>query len=99
MPGIKNQQSLNFSMQEVVNKKIIKWLDTGVVYQISNSKWVSSIQCVLKKGAITMVPNKKNVLILIQTVLGQCVHIDYKKLSSWNEKNYFLMSFMDQMLD
>ncbi|XP_060182344.1 uncharacterized protein LOC132612010 [Lycium barbarum] len=38
-------------MQEVVKKEIIKWLDTGVVYPITDSKLVSPVQCVPKKRA------------------------------------------------
>ncbi|XP_060190585.1 uncharacterized protein LOC132619821 [Lycium barbarum] len=35
-----------------------------------NSKWVSPVQCVPKKGGITVVPNAKNELILTWTVTG-----------------------------
>lgn len=36
-PCIEHQQSLNPPMQEVVKKYIIKWLDDGVVYPISDN--------------------------------------------------------------
>ncbi|XP_070005935.1 uncharacterized protein [Nicotiana sylvestris] len=36
-PSVKHQRRLNEAMQEVVNKEIIKWLDAGVVYPISDS--------------------------------------------------------------
>ena len=50
-------------MQEVVKKKIIKWFDTGVIYPIDNSSWVCwsdicPVQCVPKKGGMTVVPNE-----------------------------------------
>lgn len=38
VPTIEHQHSMNPPMQEVVKKKIIKWLDAGVVYPISDSK-------------------------------------------------------------
>lgn len=50
-------------MQEVVKNEIIKWLDAGVVYPISNSHYVSSVQCVTKKGGMTVVANAKNKLV------------------------------------
>lgn len=56
-------------MQEVVKKEIIKWLDTGVVYPIADSKQVSPVQCVPNKGGITAMPNKKNELVLIRPVI------------------------------
>ncbi|XP_070029698.1 uncharacterized protein [Nicotiana sylvestris] len=36
-PSIKHQSRLNEAMQEVVKKEVIKWLDAGVVYPISDS--------------------------------------------------------------
>ena len=47
-------------MKEVVKKEIIKWLNAGIFYPISDSSWVSSVQCVLKKGGVTVVANEKN---------------------------------------
>lgn len=54
-------------MQEVVKKKIIKWLDVGVIYPIADSKWLSSVQCILKKGGITVVPNRKSRACIYET--------------------------------
>ncbi|XP_070010324.1 uncharacterized protein [Nicotiana sylvestris] len=50
-PSVEHQRRLNPSVQEVVKKEIIKWLDAGVVYPISDSLWVSPVQCVPKKVA------------------------------------------------
>ncbi|XP_070032946.1 uncharacterized protein [Nicotiana tomentosiformis] len=49
-PSVEHQRSLNEAMQEIVKKEIIKWLDAGVVYPISDSSWTSPVQYVLKKG-------------------------------------------------
>lgn len=83
----------------VVNKEIIKCLDDGFVYSIAISKFVSSVQCVLKKGGINMVSNSKNGLIPMCPVIGWRVCMDYRKLNAWTEKERFLTSFMDQKLD
>jgi hypothetical protein len=40
------QRRLNLAMQEVVRVEVIKLLDAGVIYPISDSKWVSSIHVV-----------------------------------------------------
>lgn len=63
IPIIEHQCRLNLLIQEVLKKEIIKWLDTGVVYPITNIKWVNPVQCMPKKGGITMVLNDKNVLV------------------------------------
>ncbi|XP_070054096.1 uncharacterized protein [Nicotiana tomentosiformis] len=40
-PSIEHQRRLNEATQDVVKKEIIKWLDAGVVYPISDSSWTS----------------------------------------------------------
>nr|GEV02194.1 reverse transcriptase domain-containing protein [Tanacetum cinerariifolium] len=48
-PVFQKQRRLNRNMQEVVKKEIVKLLDTGIIYPIPDSPWVSPIQCVPKK--------------------------------------------------
>ena len=36
-PSLEHQRRLNEAMQEVVKKEVIKWLDAGVLYPISDS--------------------------------------------------------------
>ena len=57
-------------MQEVVKKEIIKWLDAGVIYPIADSSLVCPVQCVPKKGGMTVVPNEKNDLVSMSSVTG-----------------------------
>ncbi|KAK9018306.1 hypothetical protein V6N11_001284 [Hibiscus sabdariffa] len=58
--SVEPQRRLNPAMKKVVMNEIIKWLDAGVIYPISDSSWVSPVQCVLKKGGITVVTNEEN---------------------------------------
>ncbi|XP_073025235.1 uncharacterized protein [Primulina eburnea] len=64
------QRRLNPAMQEVVKKEVIKLLDAGIIYPISDSSWVSPVQVVPKKGGITVVKNENNELIPTRTVTG-----------------------------
>ena len=57
------QRRLNPPMMEVVKKEIIKLLDCGVIYPISDSRWVSPVQCVPKKSGVTVVTNAENELV------------------------------------
>ena len=50
-------------MKEDVKKEIIMWLDAGIIYPISDNSWISLVQCIPKKGGVTMVANEKNELI------------------------------------
>ncbi|GJQ98717.1 reverse transcriptase domain-containing protein [Tanacetum coccineum] len=47
-PLVQKQRRLNLNMQEVVKKEIMKLLDTGIIYPIADSPWVSPIHCVPK---------------------------------------------------
>ncbi|XP_062085946.1 uncharacterized protein LOC133792056 [Humulus lupulus] len=55
-------------MKEVVTKEVIKWLDVGTIYPISDSSSVILRQCVPKKGGVTVVANENNELIPTRTV-------------------------------
>nr|GEW73576.1 reverse transcriptase domain-containing protein [Tanacetum cinerariifolium] len=69
-PVIQKQRRLNPNMQEVVKKEIVKLLDTGIIYPIVDSPWVSPIHCVPKKGVITVVTNENDELVPTRTVTG-----------------------------
>ncbi|XP_070004096.1 uncharacterized protein [Nicotiana sylvestris] len=56
-PFVEHQRRLNEAMQEVAKKEVIKRLYAGVVYPIWDSSWSSSVQCVPKKGGMTVVTN------------------------------------------
>ena len=85
-------------MAEVVKKEVVKLLDACIIYQISDSPWVSPIHCVPKKGGMTVVENDKGELISTRTVTGWRVCIDYRKLNEATRKDHFPLPFMDQML-
>ncbi|KAL4361219.1 hypothetical protein GQ457_04G019150 [Hibiscus cannabinus] len=86
-------------MKKVVMKEIIKWLDAGIIYPISDSSWVSHVQCVPKKGGMTVVTNEANELLPTRTVTGWRICMDYRKLNKETKKDHFPLPFIDQMLD
>ncbi|XP_070054323.1 uncharacterized protein [Nicotiana tomentosiformis] len=98
-PSVKHQWRLNEAIQDVIKKVIIKWLDVGVVYPVLDSSWTSLIQCVPKKGGMTVITNEKNKLIPIRTVTGWRVCMDYRKLNKVTHKDHFPLLFLDQILD
>jgi hypothetical protein len=92
------QRRLNSNMKEVVKTEVIKLLDNGIIYLISNSKWVSPTQVASKKSEVTVITNEKNELIPTRTITGWRMCIDYMKLNLMTSKDYFSLSFMDQIL-
>lgn len=67
---LKKQRMLNPQIQEVVKKEVIKWLDVGIVNPISNSMWVSLVQCIPKKGSVIVVLNQNNDLMPVLSVMS-----------------------------
>jgi len=68
-------------MKDEVRKEVLKLLEAGLIYPISDSAWVSPVQVVPKKGGITVIKNDKDELISIRTVTGWRMCIDYRKLN------------------
>ena len=97
--SIEHQRRLNPMMKEVVRKEVLKWLNAGFIYAISDSSWVSPVHVVPKKGGFTVIRNKKNELIPTRTVTGWRVCVDYRKLNTATRKDHFPLPFIDQMLD
>ncbi|GJZ92310.1 reverse transcriptase domain-containing protein [Tanacetum coccineum] len=88
-PSVQSQRRVNPKIHEVIKKEVIKLLDAGMIYPISDSPWVSPIHCVPKKGGMTVVANEENELILTRLVTGWRVCIDYRKLNEANRKDHF----------
>ncbi|XP_076886644.1 uncharacterized protein LOC143536581 [Bidens hawaiensis] len=51
-PTRETQRRLNPNLREVVKEEVIKWLDVGIIYPISDSAWVTPTQVVPKKAGI-----------------------------------------------
>nr|GEX47961.1 reverse transcriptase domain-containing protein [Tanacetum cinerariifolium] len=98
-PAVQHQIRVNPKIQDVIKNEVLKLLDAGLIYPISDSPWVSPVHCVPKKGGFTIVENKENELIPTRLVTGWCVCIDYRKLNEATRKDHFPLPFMDQMLE
>ncbi|GJS97328.1 reverse transcriptase domain-containing protein [Tanacetum coccineum] len=98
-PTVQSQRRVNPKIHEVIKKEVLKLLDAGMIYPISDSPWVSLVHCVPKKGGITVVANEENELILTRLVTGWRVCIDYRKLNEATRKDHFPLPFMDQMIE
>ena len=75
--SIEHQRRLNPVMIEV-RKEVLKWLNAGFIYAISDNPWESPVYVVPKTGGFIVIRNEKNKLISIRTVTGWRVCIDYK---------------------
>nr|GEW82775.1 hypothetical protein [Tanacetum cinerariifolium] len=98
-PAVQHQRRVNPKIHNVIKNEVLKLLDAGLIYPISDSPWVSPVHCVSKKGGFTVVENEENELISTRLVTGWRVYIDYRKLSEATRKDHFPLPFMDQMLE
>ncbi|RVW20459.1 Retrovirus-related Pol polyprotein from transposon opus [Vitis vinifera] len=64
------QRRLNPHLQEVVRTEVLKLLQAGIIYPISDSPWVSPTQVVPKKSGITVVQNEKGEEIATRLTSG-----------------------------
>ena len=83
----------------MVRTEILKPLKAGIIYPIADSRWVSPVHCVPKKGGITVVPNYKNELIPQRIVTGYRMVIYFRKLNKATRKDHYRLPFIDQMLE
>nr|GEW03012.1 reverse transcriptase domain-containing protein [Tanacetum cinerariifolium] len=47
--AVQHQRRVNPKIQDVIKQEVLKLLDAGLIYPISNSPWVSPVHCVPKK--------------------------------------------------
>ena len=73
----------------MVRTEVLKLLAARIIYPIADSKWVSPVHCVPKKGGMTVVPNDKNELIPQRTIIGYRMCIDYRKLNKATRKDHY----------
>ncbi|XP_065629882.1 uncharacterized protein LOC136067643 [Quercus suber] len=93
------QRRLNPTMKDVVKNEVIKLLDAGIIYPISDSKCVSPTQVVPKKSGMTVVKNENNEMIPTRLVIGWRMCVDYRKLNVVTRKDHFPLPFIDQILE
>ena len=93
--SIEHQRRLNPVMKDVVRKEVLKWLNAGFIYAISDNYWVSPVHVVPKKGGFILIRNERDELIPTRTVAGWRVCIDYRKLNIATRKYHFPLPFID----
>nr|GFB14046.1 reverse transcriptase domain-containing protein [Tanacetum cinerariifolium] len=87
-PAVQHQRRVNPKIHDVIKQVVLKLLNAGLIYPISDSPWVRLVHCVPKKGGFTVVENKENELILTRLFTGWRVCIDYRKLNEATREDH-----------
>jgi hypothetical protein len=98
-PVVEYQHRLIPKIKEVVRNEVLKLLDAGIIYPIADTRWVSPVHCVPKKGGITVVPNENNELIPQRVVVSYRICINFRKVNKVTKKDHYPLPFIDQMLE
>ncbi|KAK1643352.1 hypothetical protein QYE76_061157 [Lolium multiflorum] len=98
-PVVEPQRRLIPKMKDVVRNEVLRLLEAGIIYPIADSRWVSHVHCVPKKGGMTVVPNDNDELIPQRVVVGYRMCIDYRKVNKVTKKDHYPLPFIDQMLE
>ncbi|MCH92616.1 hypothetical protein A2U01_0013556 [Trifolium medium] len=81
-PVVQPQRRLNPTMKEVVKKEVLKLLEAGMIYPISDSAWVSPVHVVPKKGGMTPLPFMDQML---ERLAGQAYYCFLDGYSGYNQ--------------
>ncbi|GKD68995.1 hypothetical protein Tco_1323085 [Tanacetum coccineum] len=104
-PAVQHQRRVNPKIHEVIKKEVIKLLDAGLIYPISDSPWVSLVHCVPKKGGMTVVVNKDNELIptrcmmaIFHDMIEETIEVFLDDFSVFEDSFLYCLSHLGKML-
>ncbi|KAK1692569.1 hypothetical protein QYE76_009266 [Lolium multiflorum] len=92
-PVVEHQRRLIPKMKEVVRNEVLRLLEAGIIYPIADSRWVSPVHCVPKKGGMTVVPNDNDELIPQRVVVGYRMCIDFRKVNKRCEETNLVLNW------
>ncbi|GJU88263.1 reverse transcriptase domain-containing protein [Tanacetum coccineum] len=85
--------------------RVIKLLDAGLIYPISDSPWVSPVHYVPKKGGITVVDNEDNKLIptrcmmaIFHDMIEKTIEVFMDDFLVFGDSFLSFLSYLDKML-
>ncbi|GKA63235.1 reverse transcriptase domain-containing protein [Tanacetum coccineum] len=104
-PTVQHQRRVNLKIHEVIKKEVIKLLDAGLIYPISDSPWVSPVHCVPKKGGMAIVENEDNELIptrcmmaIFHDMIEETMEVFMEDFSVFGDSFSSCLSYLDKIL-
>ncbi|GJX12250.1 reverse transcriptase domain-containing protein [Tanacetum coccineum] len=99
-PAVQHQRRVNQKIHEVIKKKVVKLLDAGLIYPISDSPWVSPVHCVPKKGRMTVVINEDNecTMAIFHDMIEETIEVFMDDFLVFRDSFSSCLSHLDKML-
>ena len=98
-PIVHTQKRVHPHMKDVVRKEVIRLLEGGIIYPISDSKWVNPVHSIPKHGGITIIQNDKYEVLPSRTITEHKMYVDFRKLNKITIKEHQPLPFMEQIID
>ncbi|GJR75834.1 hypothetical protein Tco_0066326 [Tanacetum coccineum] len=108
--GCSTYKRVNPKIHEVIKKEVIKLLDAGLIYPISDSLWVSLVHCVPKKGDMTVIENDNNdtssddvrddacMMAIFHDMIEETMEVFMDDFSAFEDSFLSFLSHLDKML-
>ena len=98
-PSREAQRWLKPKVWDAIKDEILKSLNAGIIYPISDTPWVSPVHVVPKKAGITVTTNDRGEEIQTRLRTKWRVCIDYRKINAATKKDHLPLPFIDQIFD
>nr|GEU43784.1 DNA-directed DNA polymerase [Tanacetum cinerariifolium] len=93
-PTVQHQRRVNPKIHEVIKKEVIKLIDAGLIYPISNSPWVSPVHCVPKKGGTF----QRCMMAIFHDMIEKTMEVFMDDFLVFGNSFFSCLSHLDQML-
>ncbi|GJW73659.1 reverse transcriptase domain-containing protein [Tanacetum coccineum] len=91
---VQHQRKVNPKIHEVIKKEVIKRLDVGLIYPISNSPWMSPVHCVPKKGGTF----QRCMMAIFHDMIEETMEVFMDDFLIFGESFSSCLSHLDKML-
>nr|GEW80095.1 hypothetical protein [Tanacetum cinerariifolium] len=99
-PAVQHQRRVNSKIHDVIKQEVIKLLEAGLIYPISDSPWVSPVHCVPKKGGLCNAPGmfQRCMMAIFHDMIEKTMEVFMYDFSVFGNSFQSWLSHLDQML-
>nr|GEU59070.1 reverse transcriptase domain-containing protein [Tanacetum cinerariifolium] len=97
---VQHQRRVNPKIHDVIKQEVIKLLDAGLIYPISDSPWVSPVHCVPKKGGLCNAPGtfQRGMMAIFHDMIEKTMEVFMDDFSVFGDSFQSCLSHLEKML-